>query len=259
MNRSIEHRELDSRQIDRLVDGELCESERQSLLLRLDSQPQQWRTVALQFLESQCFNDVCRSAVAGPRSDVKATVDQPVSASDEPIPLRTRGFRRMATAMLASFALAFGLGIFAHTRWSADSAGTSTQSGVNGRAAKNGENNTGNKSPGQNPVVLRVNGSSRPLPADGKTQFVRGSVDRRPSAEGRSLELPLIDASAAEIGLLRPAQSIFPADLVDQLRRSGHQIRETHRLYPVQLKDGRRILLPVNDVELKYLGNKRFQ
>jgi len=42
-------------EIDALVDNELAETPRRELLLRLEQQPDQWRRVALAFLEAQSF------------------------------------------------------------------------------------------------------------------------------------------------------------------------------------------------------------
>lgn len=41
--------------LDRLVDGELSESDRSELLLQLEHEPEGWRRCALAFLEAQCW------------------------------------------------------------------------------------------------------------------------------------------------------------------------------------------------------------
>ena len=49
---------LDPALLDRLVDGELAETERRKLLLSLDHQPSGWRQCALAFLEAQSWGDL---------------------------------------------------------------------------------------------------------------------------------------------------------------------------------------------------------
>src|SRR5690349_18552203 len=56
----------DSRVLDRLVDGELSELERQELLSALDDEPAGWRRCALAFLEAQTWG-----------ADLKSFRDQP--------------------------------------------------------------------------------------------------------------------------------------------------------------------------------------
>src|SRR5271167_4761222 len=45
----------EQQQFDRLVDGELSEADRRSLLVQLEHQPDGWRHCALAFLEAQCW------------------------------------------------------------------------------------------------------------------------------------------------------------------------------------------------------------
>jgi hypothetical protein len=92
------------RDIDRLVDGELTESERRDLLLRLDLESQGWRRCALAFLEAQCL----RAALVEPApTPISRSI---VNPSVRPI-WKTSARR---TALAASVALAFLLGWNAH-------------------------------------------------------------------------------------------------------------------------------------------------
>jgi anti-sigma factor RsiW len=50
---------LDDHLIDRLVDGELDEADREALLRRLDREPGGWKRCALAFLEAQAWADAC--------------------------------------------------------------------------------------------------------------------------------------------------------------------------------------------------------
>lgn len=54
-------------QVDLLVDGELPEARRRTLLASLDQEPGQWRTVALRFLQQQTEKESVRALMAGGR------------------------------------------------------------------------------------------------------------------------------------------------------------------------------------------------
>ena len=100
----------DDRRLDLLIDGELNESERRSLLLQLDQEPDGWRRCAMAFLEAQCwrkeFGMMARPAVE------RAGVAQPVAR-------RSRTYHLGSLlAVAASFLLALALGIQLRDVWS---------------------------------------------------------------------------------------------------------------------------------------------
>src|SRR5688572_19989410 len=93
--------ENDHRVLDRLVDGELSELERQELLSALDDEPAGWRRCALAFLEAQSWE-----------ADLKAFRDEPPVAVISLVSLaRARQFLPLGLAMAASMLLAFFGGI----------------------------------------------------------------------------------------------------------------------------------------------------
>ena len=58
---------IEQKEIDRLVDGELSETERRELLLRFDARGDSWRRLALAFIEIQVWGlefKAMRSAAA---------------------------------------------------------------------------------------------------------------------------------------------------------------------------------------------------
>ena len=54
---------MDELQLQRLVDGELNETECRRLLARLDGVPNEWRRVALAYVEQQLWATACRGEV----------------------------------------------------------------------------------------------------------------------------------------------------------------------------------------------------
>ncbi|QVL32141.1 hypothetical protein KIH39_25445 [Telmatocola sphagniphila] len=69
MNAKKNNLEL-SQLIDRLVDGELPEQDRQALLRRLEIEPDGWRTCALTFLEAQTWRATFREVAEAPRQEI---------------------------------------------------------------------------------------------------------------------------------------------------------------------------------------------
>jgi len=90
---------LDSRLIDRLIDGELASDDRRAMLLKLDSTPGGWRQCALAFLEAQEFSLAARSLTIEHASNP----DRPVTVAAKPT--KTKPPRRWG---VAASILAFG-------------------------------------------------------------------------------------------------------------------------------------------------------
>jgi len=85
--------------LDRLVDGELAEAQRQQLLRQLDREPDGWKRCALAFLDAQAWG---RSMASGAAERVSTT--PPVLPPSRPRPLPP------LAALAAAVAVAFGVG-----------------------------------------------------------------------------------------------------------------------------------------------------
>jgi hypothetical protein len=111
-NNSNESAPFDAIEIDRLVDGELTESEQRELLRRLEDQPAGWRQCALAFVESQVWSADLQRMTAegqflGDAMNENAAVAPPVTPRPVPLPGRV-AFHWLATA--ATVMVAFVLG-----------------------------------------------------------------------------------------------------------------------------------------------------
>jgi hypothetical protein len=51
----------------------------------------------------------------------------------------------------------------------------------------------------------------------------------------------------------------IPADIVQALERTGHRIQRERQLMPVPLEDGRQLVVPVDQVDIHYVGNPAYQ
>ncbi len=102
---------IDSASLDRLVDGDLTDTERRELLLRLESDPDGWRRCALAFLEDQAWRDAL-ATVAPESTPVASSADAPFlaecwSTGEEPGYLASS---IAASLMAATFAAGFAAG-----------------------------------------------------------------------------------------------------------------------------------------------------
>jgi len=104
MNTNVDKMPLDNSRFDRLVDGELSETQRAELLAGLDHEPGGWRRCALAFLEAQCW-----------KQELSAIAERGGQAAIAPGVIAARPARwisRLGTplAVAASFLLALWLG-----------------------------------------------------------------------------------------------------------------------------------------------------
>jgi hypothetical protein len=95
---------LESRSLDRLVDGSLPEAERRKLLLQLESEPEGWRRCALAFLEAQTWREAFAPLAAAASAAAPANL---AIRTGSPPPHWRRAVRWVALAacILAGFAL----------------------------------------------------------------------------------------------------------------------------------------------------------
>jgi hypothetical protein len=256
--------------LDRLVDGEVADPQRQALLSRLEQSPGGWRRCALAFLEAQAWREAMSPAAAS-AGDWGASLASPEAegASDRGSPLapalspERRGRNAAASppgaspgvvwhwrpllgmvAAAASFALAFGLGLLVHKSWLGPNQ-------ASGDAAVTGH-------------MGRLGGSLAPVAADnsshsgqmkwGAVQFV---VDG-PEGSPRQVRLPAVDGPDPERWLSEQPPAI-PDEIVQELRRRGHHVETQRQYLPVPLDDGRSAVFPVDQVDVRFRGGKGYQ
>jgi len=205
----------DDQLIDRLVDGELPETERRELLLRFENQPDGWRRCALSFLEAQVWRQAL-SLEAAPAA-VSASQRHTVPGRST----RPRLWRPMArmTALAASLAAAFLLG------WSYHRGLEEKESVIalsQQHAAANGS-----------ALVADAPGSLRQSAAsdDPKTQLTK---------------------------VLNSMQSTHVSldSMLKRWQQEGYRVQTQPCVVSVQAKDGRKINLPVQEVRVRYIGDR---
>jgi hypothetical protein len=234
MNRIIdEFRKDDERILDRLVDGELTEEDRKTLLLALDDEPGAWRRCALAFLESQTWGGDLKALRNEPALEAPPVVEKPTVAP--PPPPRPSRFFELCLAMAASVALAFGVGVWVRSMWS-----TSGDNPFSPRMAVDGNL----QSPG---LPTRTVDSSTPWHAN-------LSYDD-PETEGPDkLVLPLVEPQASTDSL-RQQRSALPDELRRELESAGHRVNRRQQFQTIPLKDGRQLIVPVEQLDV--IPNRR--
>ena len=217
---------MDGLAIDRLVDGELDDTERRELLLRLENDPEGWRRCALAFLEDQSW----RKALAGLASPSSGS--EPAEIAPTP-PRSGRGWTRriaIAASMIAStFAAGFAAGGI--------SRGTAPV-----KVAQNAPTEA---------VKPALAAQDRPIKQVGWINLVDGS-----NGESPTRRVPILSGPGLDDRWLRerpPAVSDYDRA---QWERRGYQIDERRRLVSVVLEDGRRVSIPVDEVEVEYVGQQ---
>jgi hypothetical protein len=276
--------------LDLLVDGELTDAARGELLLWCEQDPQGWRRCALAFLEGQSWSEGAKGLAALPtqpgagaksvesRTDFQVRLaalpaqpgpgasaslaaetsrrDEDVAGEASLIPaskltptieVQTRtsggGGRWRAAlgplAMAASFLLAFGLGLWTRGGWLA---GDPTQ--------PDRDRALGNRIATQEPA--NVPASRGPL---GQVRLVVGG----PNGSADEIELPVVEGEAFDPAYLRSRPAAVPLDVEQALERMGHRVQQRRELVPLRLEDGRRLIVPVDRVEVHPVGNRDYQ
>ncbi len=245
--------QADREQLDLLVDGELGEAERDELLRRLEGQPGGWRRCALAFLEAQCW---CWefTAFAGKAVVPAETPPSEPRAVAAPARPARKLLRRAATplAMAASFFLAFWLGRVVHDVGGTGSAPAPTgerlahsvpASPPDDPSPSNGNGQPATPSPQQRPATLRS-------PWQMVTLAANGPQGQRP----QTFHLPACEQQRLNRHWLGSLPSALPCDVLESLERAGYRVRQHHELVPIDMHDGRRLVVPVEEIEVEYVG-----
>lgn len=250
---------LSDEQLDLLVDGELNDAQQRELLRRFEEEPGAWRRCALAFLESQYWKksltSLCRAPESelprGPATGIPATVvGVPAGGGPaaggivQPAP-RRRSFvawiRRSSgttAAMAASFLVALVLGWMVMPRLRPEGSG-----------------------PGTHEMAETVAPRAAAVPRDASSspwQMVTFSVPDG-QAGNRSIRVPAMQRDQIDENWLRSMPQAMPAEVLQALERTGHRVTESRQLLPVPLEDGRRMVVPVDQVDVHYVGNKAYQ
>ena len=218
--------------IDALVCGELESEQRRELLAWLDADAARWRACGLAFLEAQIWCEALEeegSGVRGQESGVRSQGSAIQCRTSRPegqvAAAEVQGGRRpwlapllVLAASLAAFICGLAVQEVRHHR--------SESTRIAGADAPN-------SSPD----------SAAPLVA---TVPVKGGALGPLSA---TLQIPVRPA-----GTSSDVASSVPESLRRHWERRGYELVEERRYLPAKLPDGRQVMVPVNEVKMKFVG-----
>ena len=214
-------------QIDRLVSGDLPESDRRSLLAWLDEEPTRWRACALAFLEAQVWEQATAFAAGKYEARLRegeAPAEPRVQGSAFSVQLSTQYGQRSWTSWLAiagAVLAAFAAGALA------------------GRGSIN-------LPPLRSETTIARTDSNPTLGPQLATVSVRTHLDPRLTAQ---VQLPVEPTTEQLAG----ASAISDYDRKLWERR-GYEVVEELRYLPAKMPDGRTVMVPVNRVHLRLKG-----
>jgi len=231
---------IDERLLDRLVDGELDAAGRRELMKALDDQPGGWRRCALAFLEAQAWRSDLRGAVLGSLS-----VPTPATTAIGGSKSWAVGFSQ-AGMIAAALIVAFGAGWLIRP-------GDGRRSVDPGTAASNiarHERHEGNSS---EVPITDVEKSTVQERSEAR-QVGTLTLEVEDHGQQRTLQVPVIDGPNIDRRWLLEQTPSLRASVVQALERRGYTVEAHRQLVTVNLKDGRKRILPVDEVDVRFAG-----
>ncbi len=234
--------------LDLLVDGELNENERRKALASLDRMPDGWRRCALAFLEAQCWKEDFCGILPTPDEKPEPSLAGGTGRDRPPSPPAVRrrfGAGRWGTwlAVAATFFVALGIGTQIRPPWRDQSS--------EGSLARE-------------PARVAQDMRAEALPGAGGQSFAkssRGTWEQVTLATANSDEPVRLPARQGDCWDERcwhggPA---LPEELLQALERAGHQVRHSRQFVPMLLEDGRHLIVPVDQIDVRYQGAADYQ
>ncbi len=261
---------LDPQTLDLLIDGELPEAERRRLLAGLDHVPGGWRACALAFLEAQCWREEMRAERRAPADGLGGTAGFSSSAGSpaivsrhQPWPRRIVRWGGTLLAMAASFLLAFVAATALRSPRETGIPGVpggerfaGIARGVPDAGAPVGASEAG----GLGESLAQARPAPAPEGLSPSYRLVTITVPGEEPGTKRTIRVPAIEADRIDDAWLASDSETMPADVRAALEQFGYRVGGFRRqLIPLPTDDGRRLVLPVDQVELHYVGNPSYQ
>jgi hypothetical protein len=218
------------RVLDRLVDDEFAPDERRELLAALDDEPGAWRRCALAFLEAQAWRRQLARPAAEPAHAASGLAILPAHRKNR------RALWGACLAVAACLLVSFELG----TRFPT----------------------VGLLPDAPQPMIAQqqITPSERGPQTD-LAQSDQDSEDDEPwetltltnNADPQNdIQLRVVEADDDDQKWLTNAQSAVPVELLQQFEQAGLEVKHQQRLLPIELSDGRRLIVPIEQVDVHY-------
>jgi len=250
-----EIRPEDDPRFDRLVDDELNEEERRELLSGLDKTPGGWRACAIAFLEAQAWKKTF-GAMVPERSKAEPTTKSvslaAPASTPAPTPRHSRPLQWTATitAVAASFLVALVLGLWLKDMWRS---GDGPQPGPNMLVRDDKPSpSVAPDEPTPDAPAPDVPLPSSDMPSSPWQLVTLGSPD---GTSGGSIQLPARQCDRLDSNWADSVPQAMPEEVRRALERTGHHVRQRRELVPMEMEDGRNLVVPVDQVDVHYVGN----
>ncbi|HJT35002.1 MAG TPA: hypothetical protein VJ783_23440 [Pirellulales bacterium] len=216
------------RLLDLLVDGELSESQRRELLAWCEREPDGWRRCALAFLDAQSWSSVLGQMARGDSEVIERMLsnDPLLSAPAAGAPVVELPKATIAPAWLvpalalaASVLVAFSLGLW----------------------ARGG-----------------MFGAGPAIAAKGASDKVRLVADG-PAGAADDSQMPVAEGQGVNEDWLSGQPTAMPREIEQALERLGHRVRQQRQLVPIPLEDGRRVMVPVDQIDVQPMTDRDYQ
>jgi hypothetical protein len=243
--------------IDRIVDGELAPAELRAAVESLDREPDGWKRCALAFLEAQCLRESFQ--MLGEPAAFRLE-GQPLSlrAADRPATARLRWLRGPIAAGIVAASFAMGWVGHAARPWPSAAPTPMAQSQAPHR---NSQVNDFQSEP-TNPMDASIGQTARfaswqpgedRLP---KVSEVVQSVGRLHIGNERTgTDVPILAGPGINEQWLRNQPPPVTEYGQVALQRQGYQVDQSRQFITTTLADGRRVTVPVDQVQIRYTGN----
>jgi hypothetical protein len=234
---------LDPRLLDLLVDGELDDVRRAELLRQCEDSPALWRQCALTFLEAQAWRRDLHVAANESRPDA--------SRLEDSLPIKQQRFRRWRVRGLlaATVACAFFAGWVSRPSPQApqiaDRIATAPDKTESQSAAPPSIPNIA-----ESPAPAESLATQKTEPAAGRISGVL-TLTFDDHGQKRQLRLPIIDSAGVDVEKWLAQTPELNAAAVQALERHGHKVESHRQLVGFNLKDGRRLVLPMDQVDVR--------
>jgi hypothetical protein len=219
---------VDDAILDRLVDGDLPEGDRRSLLVALDASADGWKRCALAFLEAQAW----RQAMSTAPALAAAAAGRGRLTADAAAQLGERRPLRARLMLAAVIALVFGIGAVVGMSW--------------------------NPAPGAGAGKEFVNHPVTPIPSANQHDRVAPANDSAPATPESErmvgVSVPLLPSKAGSQNEVSATAPQVPAYVLAQLQRQGYELTRDRKLVSVALDDGRQVTIPVDTIRWQYVG-----
>jgi hypothetical protein len=258
-------------QLDRLVDGETSDEEYRRLLESLDDEPAGWRRCALAFLEAQSlYRDLIGLAHSregeAPAEPHSGSVISSAGASLSHHS-RTRLWP-LVLAMSACFLIAFSIGALIPGAWLGAFGDVDGPARIAAGPVDSGTPDGADAARDEDSTDLEVADTTAPrdrlappeiaahqTPSSDNTMI----IELRDGEQMRRTEVPYYPWDEYTAASLQDDAPFPSPDFVRAVRRMGHDLRQRRQFLPVQLENGSRVIVPMEELEITPASNRGYQ